>query len=120
MRLQEGGGEKFVGIRRRLAIGGPHCVQQIGTCNVRRRAQVSCDLREARGTVLLDNFDKLPEAVEGCGVGSCSASILLAGQWAGSPLDSRRDARATRFGCAVPLDALINILLKADHAQVEA
>ena len=69
--------------------------------------------------MIFDNAQKSWEAGDKFRV--CSASILLAGKWAGRPLslpwacrrDSRRDAGAT-------LDAPVKILLETGHLNIEA
>lgn len=97
VRLQEGEGQKFSGIGGRLAGGGPDGIQEIRP-HGGRAAQVTRDLREAGGTVLFDDGEKLREAGQELWVYSADATVL----------DS-----------AAALDGLVEVLLEVGGVDIE-
>jgi len=72
---------------------------------------------EGRGSFFFDEREKWWEAGDEC---VCSATSALTGEWAGRPLDNRRDAGATSFVCATAFEALVKAFLKFCYVDVEA
>lgn len=112
--LQEGKGQELFGRRRRLARGGPHCVQKIGPVTGRPGTQFPRDLREAVGSLLLNHLEK---------AGLCRVRILPVQNWARRPLfallTARRGRSAARFPGAFSLNSQKKILLEAGQVPVE-
>jgi hypothetical protein len=116
--LKESKGKEFFRTVRRHRRSGPAGTQEIGPDIGGRGAKLASDLGEKGGPVLFDDEEKLRKA--GCDLRFCSASILLAREWAGRPLDSRPDAGAT--SCCVArraFETLEETFLKTSDGYVE-
>jgi hypothetical protein len=120
VRLQEGQGKEFFRLGRRLIGTGPASVEQIGPPIRGGGLQIASNLREKGGGFFPDQLKKLRKSGESFGrvQGVCCVSTSLAGQRAGRPLDSRRDAGATLWRDVA--DTLVETFLKACCVDIEA
>lgn len=116
VRLQKSKHEEFAGIGGRVDVC-PAAGEKICPGTVVGAAKISRDLGEGLWGFLFEEREEIREAGE---ERVCSASVLLAGEWAGRPLDSRRDAGATLLAGATAFEALVKTFLKARGVDVEA